>query len=217
MSAEFPIEYNTRHVEAFLEKIARHRDLELQQINQLLHGEVGKIRQQAHTQARQLARRVVSDAREQERRRQDRYLYKLRSELTRERWGILKQIRQRVVQDLGSRFEHAWADEVRQYEWCRFWVESAMAMATPNDLRICCGAGASDATLEKMRQLPGGYPGHCEWRIDADAPSGLVVEWPDHHLDGTLGRQCEIVAETVLSRVAEILNKDAPGETSDYE
>jgi vacuolar-type H+-ATPase subunit E/Vma4 len=217
MSANFPIEYNTRHIEAFLQKIARYRDFELQQINKQVDEEVRKIRQEAHGQARRLARRVIGETRERERRQRDRYLYKLHSELTRERWGILTQTRERVFQDLLGRFEHAWADPDRQCDWCRFWIESAMAMATPNDLRIRCGAGTLHTTLEKMQQLSGGYAGHCEWQVDAAKPPGLIVEWPDHYLDGTLDRQCEVVAEAVLSRVVEILDKDEPSETSNHE
>ncbi|MDH3712875.1 MAG: hypothetical protein OET44_03385 [Gammaproteobacteria bacterium] len=217
MSADFPIEYNTHHIEAFLQKIARYRDRELQQINQQVDREVSKIRQQAHSQVRRLVRRVISETRDRERRQRDRYLYKLRSELTRERWGILTQTRERVFQDLRGRFEHAWADPDRQCDWCRFWTESAMALATPNDLQIYCGAGTLRTTLEKMQQLSDAYPGHCEWHIDAARPPGLIIIWPDHQLDGTLERQCEVVAEAVLSRVVEILGKDEPSENSEHE
>jgi hypothetical protein len=217
MSADFPIEYNPRHVEAFLEKIAHHRDLELQQTNQQVQAEVSKIRQQAHTESRQLARRVISETRERERRQRDRYLYKLRSELTRQRWDILSQIRERVTQDVHSRFERAWADQDRQCDWCRFWIESAKTMAPPNDLKIYCGAGTANATVAAMQQLLSDYPGRCEWQVDADRTPGLLVEWPDHRLDGSLDRQCEAVVEAVLSRVAERLDSDEPTETVKHE
>ncbi|MDH3452906.1 MAG: hypothetical protein OEN20_10820 [Gammaproteobacteria bacterium] len=212
MSADFPIEYNPRHVETFLEKIARNRDRELQQIDQQVHAEVSKIRQQAHTEARQLARRVIRETRERERRQRDRYLYKLRSELTRERWGMLKQIHERVLRDVRARFARAWADQDRQSDWCRLWIESARSMAAANDLHIYCGAGTSDAVVEKMRHWLSDYPGRCEWHVDTARPPGLLVEWTDHHLDGSLDRQCEMVVEAVLNRVAEMLDIDDPDE-----
>lgn len=217
MSTNFPIEINARHVQAFLDKIARYRDQELQQINQQVHTEVSKIRQQAHTNARQLARHVISETRERERRERDRYLYKLRSELTRERWSILNRVRERVFRDVRTLFERAWDDQDRQYDWCRFWIDAARVMATPNDLRVVCGAGTTDATAEQFQQLISDYPGHVEWHVDAAGPPGLRVEWPDHHLDGTLDRQCETVVTAVLAQVAEMLDHDDSSEAGQYE
>ena len=217
MSTDFPIEINPRHVQAFLDKIARDRDLELQAISQQVHTEVSKIRQQAHTEARQLALRVVGETRERERRERDRYLYKVRSELTRERWGILNQVRERVFRDVRALFDRAWADQDRQYDWCRFWIDSARVLATPNDLQIYCGAGTTDAVVEKLQQLSNDYTGRCEWHTDASRPPGLIVEWPDHYLDGTLDSQCETVVEAVLARVAEMLDDDASSEVDQHE
>ena len=96
MSTDFPIEINPRHVRAFLDKIAADRDLELGKIDGQLREKVGEIRRQAHAEARRLARRLIDETRDRERRERDRYLYRLHSELTRERWVVLDRVRDRV-------------------------------------------------------------------------------------------------------------------------
>ncbi len=204
--AEFPISPDARHVEAFLRKIARHRDDELQQIDSQVAGEVVKIRRQAYADARQLVRRVATDTRERERRQRDRFLYKVRSELTRDRWHVLEEIRGRVTADVHRRFEDAWREPHRQWQWCRFWIATAKTLASPADLRLLCGAGIAEDVVEKIRAALVDYPGNVELRIDDAAPSGLLVEWQDHQLDGTLVQQRDAVVATVLSRVAEIID-----------
>ncbi len=205
MDADFPIEYNTRHVEAFLKKIARHKDAELQKVTEQMEKEIGRIRQQGYAEARQLARRVIGETRERERRQRDRYLYKLRSDLTRERWGVLNEIRGRVSRDVHRRFAEAWADGERQWLWCRFWIDSAKAIAAPNDLQIYCGEGTAESVVDRIRRRLSDYPGKCEWHVDSGRSPGLIVEWPDHYLDGTLNHQCEVVVDKVLRRAADIL------------
>lgn len=206
MSTEFPLSDDARHVDVFLRKIAHHRDRELQQIAAQVTEEVSRIRRQSYADARQLVRRVTATTRDRERRQHDRYLYKLRSQLTRDRWGVLEEIRERVSADVWRRFEASWADADQQWQWCRFWIEAATRLAASADLHVLCGAEANESVAERIRQSLSNYPGHVDLQIDGAAPPGIVIEWQDHQLDGTLARQCEAVVATVLGRVAEILD-----------
>ena len=210
MSAEFPVSEDTRHVDAFLRKIASHRDRELQQIDAQVAEEVGRIRRQAYADARQLVRRVSAATRERERRQHDRYLYKLRSQLTRDRWSVLEEIRERVATDVQQRFESAWADAEQQWQWCRFWIDAARSLAASEDLRVLCGSGIADEVAQNIRRSLSDHAGHVELQIDSRAAPGLIIEWQDHQLDGTLAQQCEAVVARVLGQVAEILDGRRP-------
>ena len=210
MSAEFPLSDDARHVDAFLRKIADHRDSELQQIAAQVTEEVNRIRRQAYADARNLARRVSATTRERERRQHDRYLYKLRSQLTRDRWSVLEEIRERVAADVWRRFEASWADTEQQWQWCRFWIEAATTLAATAEVRVLCGAGTAEEVAERIRRSLSNHPGRGDIRIDSAAPPGIVIEWQDHQLDGTLAQQCEVVVAMVLGRVAEILDGRQP-------
>ena len=127
---------------------------------------------------------------------------------------MLDRVRDRVRAEVDGLFERAWSDPDRQYDWCRFWIASARELAGSGDLRIVCGAGTAEATLDRLAPLLDDYPGHCEWRADAAKAPGVQVEWADHLLDGTLDRQRETVVEAVLARVAAMLYDDEPGEVA---
>lgn len=210
MGTDFPVEFHAQHVQVFLDKIARDRDLEIAAIDRQVAAEVAALRRQTHEQARQLARRVITATRERERRQRDRSMYKIRSELTRQRWQILDAVHSEVLSLANGLFMQAWRDPERQLQWCRYWVVSAQRLASSEALNIVCGAGTSDAVVGKLREMAAERPGEFSINVDEQRPAGLIIEWTDHELDGTLSKQCDALADGVLEQVAAIL---AEGET----
>ena len=81
-----------------------------------------------------------------------------------------------------------------------------MTMATPEKLCVHCGAGTLDSVTEQAREALAGYAGGVIVDRDDAKPAGLVIEWRDHYLDGTLPRHCEAVAVSVLRHIAAILS-----------
>lgn len=201
-----PTGFDPRHVRAFLEKISEDRDEEVNDIRRRVEAETQKIRKDGYRAARRLASQVATDTREHQRREHDRFLYKARSELTRERWSILGDLHRRALDAVRDRFEAAWRDESRQWAWCRHWVDAGADLAAGAPLEVRLGDGTSDTVAERTGKLLDSYPGEWTVRVDTAEPAGVVISWPDHLLDGTLPSHIAVATEEVMERVAALLD-----------
>lgn len=208
-----PIDFDPRHVETFLSRIREDRDRELAAVRQRVEAETAQIRTDGHRAARRLAHEMLTGVRERERREHDRFLYKVRAELIRERWSILDDLRRQAGDAVRARFEEAWRDGDRQWKWCCYWVDAASALAHGAALDVRLGGGAGNAVAKRIEQRLESYPG--EWSVGvAAAPAGILVSWPDHRLDGTLAPQVHDVTGQVMERLVALL--DPAGEVDGH-
>ncbi len=196
-------------VEAFVRKIVANRDRELQRIQEQLANQGRTLRADAHARARRLAGRIVERTREDEQRLDARHLYKVRSELSRQRWEALAHYREQARGELQARYAGLWGEPAAQSRWCRFWVQAAREASEGQRLRVRCGPGSTPALREQIAGWLDDYPGGAEVEVDLSIAPGLILEWPDHLLDATLQRQCEAALDEVMQRLARILG-DAP-------
>jgi len=199
------LDFDPRHVETFLRKIHSDRDAEIEEISARAASEIAKIRKAAFSSNRALAHRTIKAAREQEARERDRYLYKVKSELKRQHWQILAELRQQVLAKARATFEAAWNDPLQQWAWCKSWIDTAAELAQDQPLHIQLGMGGNKQVVAKARRKLKDYPGEYSIAIDKAAPAGIIIGWPDHYLDGTLISHCQEVSSTVIDRLAHTL------------
>jgi len=211
---DLPIGFDPQHVRTFLTRIREDRDRELADMRHRVEAETRTIRQEGYRAARRLASQVAADTRERQQREYDRFLYKTRSELTRERWSILGDLRGKALEAVRSRFEEAWRDESRQWAWCRHWVEAACALAAGAPLEVRLG-DARNTVSERVEKLLQSYAGEWAVRLDAEEPAGVLVSWPDHRLDGTLASHVAEATEEVMARVVDLLDPAAEPDEAD--
>lgn len=200
-----PIGFDPQHVRTFLTRIRQDRDQELADIRRRVEAETRNIRKEGYRAARRLASQVAADTRERQRRERDRFLYKTRSELTRERWSMLGDLRGKALEAVRSRFEEAWRDESSQWAWCRYWVEAACTLAAGAPLEVRLG-GTRNTVAERVEKLLQSYSGEWAVRLDAEEAAGVLVSWPDHRLDGTLASHVADATEEVMERVVDLLD-----------
>jgi vacuolar-type H+-ATPase subunit E/Vma4 len=202
---EPPLEFDPKHVDAFLAKIRADRDRELAAIRRRVQAETTKIRREGHQAARRTARDMLAGVRERERREHDRFLYKVRTELVRERWSVLEDLRGQAQDAVRERFEAAWHDPEQQWVWCRHWIDAARELAGGAPLKIRLGQGV-EPVAQKIEQRLESYPGGCSLHADAHGSAGILVSWPDHCLDGTLTPQIDDATDEVMDRLVDLLN-----------
>jgi vacuolar-type H+-ATPase subunit H len=213
--SEPPIVFDPQQVAPFLEKIARKRDSELSRITRERDAEMARILGDAYREARHLFRRSVQDTRDRLQQEQDRYLARVRSELRRERWKILKSTQAQAVEAIWQRFLQAWDDPSMQLLWCRYWVTQALERAGELPLTVVCGAGAAAETVKELAVDLRQHAAGGEVRSDDGLEPGLVVEWGDYTLDGRLRAQRSEIADRVLSRVAHLMSDDPDPESAE--
>lgn len=212
---EPPIVFDPQQVAPFLEKIARERDRELARIARERDAETARILGEAYSEARHLFRHSVEDTRDRLQQEQDRYLARVRSELRRERWKILKSTQAKAVEAIWQRFLQAWDEPPLQLLWCRYWVTQALERAGEMPLTVVCGAGAAAETVRELAVDLRQHAAGGEVRTDDGLEPGLVVEWGDFLLDGRLRAQRSRIADRVLRRLAHLMRDDPERESTE--
>jgi len=200
------VQFDPRHVATFLSKIRADRDEELRKIQEQVDIEVTKIRKAAYRSSRELVHDIAKTARERESRDHDRFLYKVRAELKREHWKILAELQAHVLAKAGDLFQAAWRDPARQWDWCRYWLDTAMGFANGAALKILVGEDAHADVVGKIKEHMAAYSGGSALEINAAAGPGIVILWPDHRLDGTLASHCREVSAEAVEHLAQKLS-----------
>ncbi len=197
-------------METFLAKVRTDRDTAIAKIRSSTQDAVAKIRKEAFRGARDLAHRNIRATREHEARERDRYMYKVTAELKREYWTILSELRQEVLGKVTAQFNDAWSDPERQWSWCDRWLDTAILLARNAKLHVLLGAGTKKDVVSRIEDKLKQHKGDCSVELDASAPAGIVVSWPDHYLDGTLISHCQEVSNDITNQLAQIMSAPQP-------
>ena len=200
------LDFDPRHIETFLNKISKDRESAIKKIQDHTEEEIRKIRKEAFRNARAFAHRTNTATREEEARKRSRLLYKASAELKREHWSIIAELRQTVLDKVSAKFYDAWKEPEQQWAWCTGWLDTATLLAHNEELDIVLGAGGSKDVADRIESKLKHYGGGFLIEVDKNAPAGIMISWPDHHLDGTLMSHCQEVSEDVANRLAQIMS-----------
>ena len=122
MAEGLPVDFDPQQISPFLEKIARDCDAELRAIAEQRDLDIARLNSEAHAASRRLFRHGADQLRARLELERSRYLARLRSDLRRQHWDILAEAQQRLLETVSERFDDAWKDPQRQWEWCRYWL-----------------------------------------------------------------------------------------------
>jgi hypothetical protein len=205
MAERLPTDFDPRQVSLFLEKIALDCDTELRDLAEKRDAEIARIRGDAYAESRRLFRHGAEQLCTRLTLERSRYLARVRSDLRRQQWEILVESQQHVLKAVSDRFWKAWEDPDRQWEWSRYWLESARERAGDNAIRITLGKGALESVRAKIEKTIRDYPVDTSVIIDPDTDPGICIEWGDCMMDGRLASQTAAITDAVLSRLSDLL------------
>ncbi len=205
MDAHLPADFDPRQVALFLDKIAQDRDTELREIEQQRDADIARIRADAHSESRRLFRQSAEQLRARLALEKSRHLARVRSDLRRQRWEVLAESQQRVLEAVSDRFRKAWEDPQRQWEWCRYWMQLALERAGDEALRVSLGARASASARAQIEQMIRKQPAGAASIIETQADPGICIEWGDYVMDGRLASQSARITDAVLGRLSSLL------------
>ncbi len=208
MDSRLPTEFDPQQVSLFLDKIAQDYDAELRDIAANRDAGIARIRGDAYVESRRLFRYSAELLRTRLELERSRYLARVRSDLRRQRWEILVESQQRVLEAVSDRFFKAWEDPDRQWEWCRYWLAAALERAGDNALRIILGKAALESMRAKIEQKICDHPADTSVIVDPDSDSGICIEWGDYLMDGRLTSQSAAITDAVLSRLSNLLYEE---------
>ncbi len=201
------MEFDTKHVREFLNKISRDREQEIRSLEDQAFAECERVRADAHETARNFFTQTVERVRLDRQLERERSLSRVRAELRRRRWEALKALQQRALDRVRERMAEAWRDADRQWSWCTFWLDVARHEAGPQPLRVVLGRGALEATRQRLMQTADPQS-TVQVEMDPSQQPGLMICWQQYILDGTLDSLNAAITEAVLRELAAALHND---------
>lgn len=188
----------------FLDTIKADRDREIAQIRADTDVAVQRIRSEAHAQAQHLQRDTNQRLRQELSVRKHREESRVQARIRRKRWQGLEQLHRGINEQVLDRMNLAWSDAEWQWCWCHFWLQAAAARNDGAPLRLAIAETVLPETLERIKQ----WAGKIKLSISFDSPvgePGLIINWADFELDGSIYEQSRSIEAAVLAGLTPLL------------
>lgn len=203
---------DAERIRHFLDKIEADQRKAVSAINARVAQECAHIRAQAFTASRQFFRTQAEQARRQQQVEHDRMVSRARTAARRENWHLLQEALEESLWAVGQAMQAQWHDADAQGRWCLSWLEQALEHAHAGALlHVRLGAGALPDTRVALQRHLDGKP--VEYRIseaEREKP-GIVIEWGDYVLDGTLAAQRPRLESMLFAQLAQWLHAQESG------
>ncbi len=208
MAVKLDADASREHVAAFLEKIGSDRDAQLMDVEQTLRHEVGRIIHESYQASRKHHRQHADTARKEQTLEHERTLSRARADIRRQGWNLLQEVLGNAMWTVEETLRTRWRDADEQVRWVRYWLNQALTHADGAPLQITLGQETQPAAEQAIKELLAARSVEGNIEIVAHAPRGVVVEWLDSELDGTLASRLPAIEQAIFEALTDWMHAD---------
>lgn len=209
--------FDARHIERFLAKIAADTRNELEAINRQLRHDRHRIHHKAYEKSLRFHREQASYIRQTMATMTQQRLSRERAAIRRARWQTLSVLQEKIMARVDQEIRQRWQDPGAQWQWCRHWLTEAVGLAEGARLVIAIGGNALPATIRNIAGMLSDYPaGHEIETLGAQDP-GIQIVWHETLLDGRLAAQLHHAEKLIFNELNLWLHRDLVRESVKHE